>query len=686
MKCFNCEKQAQFKCDCDHPFFCHEHVGLHMMSFKNHHIGNIDIEIEDQRLRISKARIFKRLEKIEEAKADITSKSKALISLIGKLSCEAILQLDSIAKKLLILFQEDRFCKSDIEELERINSEDIKIHPFFIEGIWEEIDSNYKKDFITFEKISDHRRSEFLGKYSGGFLCGAVTQDCRLLVTGGKDSTIRGWSLKEKNQVFVLTGHKRDVICIDLSDNSKYIASGSSDNSVQVWDIQSKVNLGVSNNESEVRSIRFLENQSLIAFALSIGLIKIWNIKDKKICFNHNSGYATFSFHIKKNYSLFILGSSQNFLVYNLNRISGFGQENLTCNLMKNFNGHTLEISCFIITLNETIMVSGSKDKLIKIWNLGNFSIKFTLAGSNDNINSLAFTANEEELVSGCSDHSISIWSMTTGNLIKQYNNLESPILSILKFKEDFISLSDNSKIGLFNLNDKEIATIAFLKTYKVDSLKSTFDKNLLGYVSDKRGVVWDLDQDKEKYSLTPNKDQVLYIEISENEKNALTCSEGKEKNLFYWDLKLGQLIGELQGHTDSVLCACISTNSIYALSGSCDKTVRLWNLETLVQEYEFKGHTGNVISVKFIKNDEFFVSHDSNNLTVNWNIKNKANDIVLNLSDSGINPRPDLYGSSYGAPSTQIGNGTFNIGHVSTSNFRRGGRRGRFFDYRNPY
>ena len=53
------------------------------------------------------------------------------------------------------------------------------------------------------------------------------------------------------------------------------------------------------------------------------------------------------------------------------------------------------------------------------------------------------------------------------------------------------------------------------------------------------------------------------------------------------------------------------------------------------------------------------------------------------NIPSAGINPRPDLYGSSYGAPSTQIGNGTFNIGHVPTRNLGRGGKK--FVNYRNP-
>ena len=86
MNCSYCKKQAQFKCDCDQPFFCNEHVGRHMVTYRNHEIENIDLEVEVEKLRSSKSKILKRLEKILEAKAEITSKSKTLIVLTKKLN------------------------------------------------------------------------------------------------------------------------------------------------------------------------------------------------------------------------------------------------------------------------------------------------------------------------------------------------------------------------------------------------------------------------------------------------------------------------------------------------------------------------------------------------------------------------------------------------------------------------
>ncbi len=56
--------------------------------------------------------------------------------------------------------------------------------------------------------------------------------------------------------------------------------------------------------------------------------------------------------------------------------------------------------------------------------------------------------------------------------------------------------------------------------------------------------------------------------------------------------------IGRFEGHTHSVYSVAFHPSGRRALSGSCDHTVRLWDLETGKEIRQFKGHTGAVWSV----------------------------------------------------------------------------------------
>ena len=47
------------------------------------------------------------------------------------------------------------------------------------------------------------------------------------------------------------------------------------------------------------------------------------------------------------------------------------------------------------------------------------------------------------------------------------------------------------------------------------------------------------------------------------------------------WDVDTGACVRTLEGHGDWVICVCFSPDGKQLFSGSNDKTVRLWDVET---------------------------------------------------------------------------------------------------------
>jgi WD40 repeat protein len=45
------------------------------------------------------------------------------------------------------------------------------------------------------------------------------------------------------------------------------------------------------------------------------------------------------------------------------------------------------------------------------------------------------------------------------------------------------------------------------------------------------------------------------------------------------WEVESGHCLRTLEGHTDTVNSVCLSTDGRNALSGSSDKTLKLWEL-----------------------------------------------------------------------------------------------------------
>ena len=74
--------------------------------------------------------------------------------------------------------------------------------------------------------------------------------------------------------------------------------------------------------------------------------------------------------------------------------------------------------------------------------------------------------------------------------------------------------------------------------------------------------------------------------------------SGSSDKTLRLWDLETGAELHRFAGHTSFVRSVAVLPDGRRALSGSDDRTLRLWDLEARAELRRFKGHTGWVHSV----------------------------------------------------------------------------------------
>ena len=56
-------------------------------------------------------------------------------------------------------------------------------------------------------------------------------------------------------------------------------------------------------------------------------------------------------------------------------------------------------------------------------------------------------------------------------------------------------------------------------------------------------------------------------------------CGAGEDKTVRLWDARTGQEIRKFKGHSEAVTCVAISPDGKSAVSGSADRTLRLWQL-----------------------------------------------------------------------------------------------------------
>jgi guanine nucleotide-binding protein subunit beta-2-like 1 protein len=102
-----------------------------------------------------------------------------------------------------------------------------------------------------------------------------------------------------------------------------------------------------------------------------------------------------------------------------------------------------------------------------------------------------------------------------------------------------------------------------------------------------------------------------------------LTAS--RDKSIIYWSLtrdeeKYGFAKRRLKGHSHFVQDVAISSDGQFALSGSWDGTLRLWDLNSGQTTRRFIGHTKDVLSVAFSADNRQIVSGSRDKAINLWN------------------------------------------------------------------
>jgi WD40 repeat protein len=93
---------------------------------------------------------------------------------------------------------------------------------------------------------------------------------------------------------------------------------------------------------------------------------------------------------------------------------------------------------------------------------------------------------------------------------------------------------------------------------------------------------------------------------------------EGDE--IRFWDVATGKLLRRLTWHTWVVLALGLSSKGDRLVSGSADRTIKLWRMEDGSLIGSLFGYTGEVTSVAFSPDDKFVISGGEDGIAV-WDV-----------------------------------------------------------------
>ena len=336
----------------------------------------------------------------------------------------------------------------------------------------------------------------------------------------------------EEFSVSILDGHTKQIMQLKVFGST--IVSFSKDNSIKIWDINSKeCKQTLKGHKDWIRDIATVNKNSEIVSASDDWTVKIWDKKTGE-CKNTFIGHTmpvTCVAASSNNRHLFSGGRDQNILVWDLN-----GNKQIS-----ELIGHEDWISCIVLTPKADKVITASYDSTIRIWNILGWRCVHTLEGHDGWVEKLLITPDGKHLISSSSDKTMQIWDISSGKSLSSLSQHNDRIID-MQLSSDGTLLASAGRdlcIHLWKIPD--------------GTLKATF-----------RGKL-------SKFSA---------ISISPDGKTLFAADN--HKNIWIWDIESEKLLDTWEEPQLVSSLACVE-NKKWLISGSHDGKIKIWDYSTIV-------------------------------------------------------------------------------------------------------
>ena len=436
-----------------------------------------------------------------------------------------------------------------------------------------------------------------------------------------------------------LRGHTSEVYRVAFSPDGNSIVSGSNDNKARTWDAKTgKGELTLSGHSKLVSSVAYSPNGRDIVSGSWDKTIKVWDAKTgkEKLTLRGHTGYVN-SVAYSPNGNEIASGSNDKTVKI---------WEAQTGKLKITISAHKGLVYSTAFSPDGNSIVSGSTDGTLKIWNALTGREKLTLKGHLGSVRSVAFSSDGNRIVSGSIDGTVKLWDARTGKEKATFKGHSGGVFSVAFCNDgnSIVSGGDDKYLRIWDVRTGKLESTKTAHDKRVYSVSLSLDGNrIVSGSGDATIKLWDfftevkfetpvgksvsspaIPKQATKRGESPlvlkgHTSTVRAVDFNPNGKTVVSGSDDKSVKL--WDAQSGRLLRTLRGHTSLIDSVVFDSSGTLVASAGRDKTIKIWDSKTGLIKKTLSGHRSGVKCLAFSADGRSLASGSFDRTVKVWDV-----------------------------------------------------------------